>query len=204
MIETFYDLESSWPRSRRSRRLGTADRRLAHLRRGRGDAGGRQRGEAAERLARWTSRRSARTTASASSRRSPRSSRWRRRRPPARSAAEHRPREPLGGRVVYPARDPGLLRRVHRPRTPARRARYRRLLRDDPRGDRGDPRRDREERAPSEPLVLEEREIRLPHRRSRTRPRSRMLFPRASGWSRPSSTRRSAGATPACSRPPAR
>ncbi len=54
------------------------------------------------------------------------------------TAAEHRPREPLGRPHRLPARDPGLLRRVRRSRPHARRTDHRRLLRHHARADRGD------------------------------------------------------------------
>ena len=92
-----------------------------------------------------------------------------RQRQAARRAAERRPREPRRRASHLPARDAGVLRRVRRARTRARRAHHRRLLRDDSDGDRGDPERGRRGPQPAHAA----RRARARDRRLRRRSRER-------------------------------
>ena len=102
---------------------------------------------ARRRRIRRESRRRARRQRSARSRRC----KWRR---AARSPAERRPCEHVRSAHRLPACDAGVLRRVRRAGSGARRADHRRLLRHDSRTDRGHPHRRRPERSCPRPRFL--------------------------------------------------
>ena len=143
MIETFYDLEELVDAISAVRAVSTlADRRADDVRRRRRDARRRacaRSGGAAERARRRGDRRQPRQRPAGRARSARADGQ---RRVAARSAPEHRPREPLRRSRHLPARGAGVLRRVRRARAQARRARDRRLLRDDarPRSRRSAPR----------------------------------------------------------------